>query len=128
MLVTKLRTVARGPLPAGLLVTTLFLPGLYGLRQPSLAQQPAGKQPPQGEPANKQPGKNAPDQGQDGVRAVKPGPAGAAADRKWIVGTWRSYKLDYGDFKTWKGTTHPPPPKRASTQAMMFARCGSVIP
>jgi hypothetical protein len=25
------------------------------------------------------------------------------ADRRWIVGTWRSYKLDYGDFGEWKG-------------------------
>jgi hypothetical protein len=25
------------------------------------------------------------------------------ADRGWIVGTWRSYKLDYGDFGEWKG-------------------------
>jgi hypothetical protein len=25
--------------------------------------------------------------------------------REWIVGTWRSYKLDYGDFAEWKGTT-----------------------
>jgi hypothetical protein len=25
------------------------------------------------------------------------------ADRSWIVGTWRSYKLDYGDFGEWKG-------------------------
>jgi hypothetical protein len=99
MLGTKLRTVARGLLPTGMLVTTLLLPGMYGLRQPSLAQQP-----PQGKPAGKQPGKNTPEQGQDGVKAVEPSPAGAAADRKWIVGTWRSYKLDYGDFKTWKGT------------------------
>ena len=26
-----------------------------------------------------------------------------AADRAWIVGTWRSDKLDYGDFGEWKG-------------------------
>ena len=25
------------------------------------------------------------------------------ADRQWIVGTWRSYKLDYGDFGECKG-------------------------
>jgi len=25
------------------------------------------------------------------------------ADQGWIVGTWRSYKLDYGDFGEWKG-------------------------
>jgi hypothetical protein len=25
--------------------------------------------------------------------------------RKWIVGTWRSHKLDYGDFREWKGAT-----------------------
>jgi hypothetical protein len=25
------------------------------------------------------------------------------ADRRWIVGTWRSYKLHYGDFGEWKG-------------------------
>jgi hypothetical protein len=24
--------------------------------------------------------------------------------RGWIVGTWRSYELDYGDFGEWKGT------------------------
>src|SRR5438128_2060180 len=27
-----------------------------------------------------------------------------ATDRKWIVGKWRSYKLDYGDFGEWEGT------------------------
>jgi hypothetical protein len=25
-------------------------------------------------------------------------------DRGWIVGTWRSYRLNYGDFWEWKGT------------------------
>jgi hypothetical protein len=29
---------------------------------------------------------------------------GKPADRAWIVGTWCSYKLDYGDFGEWKGT------------------------
>lgn len=24
------------------------------------------------------------------------------ADRDWIVGTWRSHKLDYGDFLEWQ--------------------------
>src|SRR5262249_22617415 len=28
------------------------------------------------------------------------------ANRGWIVGTWRSYKLDYGDFGEWKGAAH----------------------
>lgn len=28
---------------------------------------------------------------------------GKGADRQWIVGTWRSYKLSYGDFGEWKG-------------------------
>ena len=23
--------------------------------------------------------------------------------REWIVGSWRSYKLNYGDFREWKG-------------------------
>jgi hypothetical protein len=27
------------------------------------------------------------------------------ADYRWIVGTWRSYKLDYGEFGEWKGAT-----------------------
>jgi hypothetical protein len=26
------------------------------------------------------------------------------ADREWIVGTWRSRKLEYGEFGEWKGT------------------------
>jgi hypothetical protein len=26
-------------------------------------------------------------------------------DHGWVVGTWRSYKLDYGDFGEWKGAT-----------------------
>ena len=26
------------------------------------------------------------------------------SDRDWIVGTWRSCKLEYGDFGEWKGT------------------------
>lgn len=26
-----------------------------------------------------------------------------ASDRAWIVGTWRSDKLDYGDFWEWQG-------------------------
>lgn len=29
---------------------------------------------------------------------------GKSTDRGWVVGTWRSYKLDYGDFAEWKGT------------------------
>src|SRR5688500_16779480 len=36
-------------------------------------------------------------QGQADCQERKP------ADRGWIVGTWRSYKLDYGDFGEWKG-------------------------
>jgi hypothetical protein len=27
------------------------------------------------------------------------------AKHHWIIGTWRSYKLDYGDFAEWKGTS-----------------------
>jgi hypothetical protein len=27
------------------------------------------------------------------------------ADYRWVVGTWRSSKLDYGEFREWKGAT-----------------------
>jgi hypothetical protein len=97
MLVTRLRTAAGGLPAAGLLATALLVPGLCGPWQSSSAQQPLVKQPSQEKP-------QAPDPGQGGVNAVKPGADAAPRAREWIVGTWRSYRLDYGDFKRWEGT------------------------
>jgi WD40 repeat protein len=93
-LFTKLQAGAGVPLAAGVLVTTLLVLSLSELGQSSPAQQPAGKQPSRQKPVEKERGKS----------ASEPVPDGALRARRWIVGTWRSYKLDYRNYKRWKGT------------------------
>jgi hypothetical protein len=46
------------------------------------------------------PGAQAPPIQSVAKRAAAPHPA----DRGWIAGTWRSYELDYGNFREWTGT------------------------
>jgi RNA polymerase sigma factor (sigma-70 family) len=101
LLPTKLRTAAAALLAGGLLVTALLGPGLCGLWQSSLDQQPAATQLLQEKPADKEAATNAPDAGQDDVTAVKPGANDPRRAHEWIVGTWRSYKVDYGDYGGW---------------------------
>jgi RNA polymerase sigma factor (sigma-70 family) len=103
LLLTKLRSATAGLLVAGLLVTALLVPGLSGLRDSAPARQSSGTRHPQEKPVDSGAAKNARDAGQEEVRVGKPGAEGAPRAHEWSAGTWRSYKLDYGDFKRWKG-------------------------
>jgi RNA polymerase sigma factor (sigma-70 family) len=88
LLLTKLRTAAAALLAAGLLVTAVLVPGLCGLWQSSLDEQLVVTPLLQEKPADKESGAN-----------------NAPHAREWIVGSWRSYKLNYGNFGEWEGTS-----------------------